>query len=74
MRKAITLLLFLIISAAAIADNIRFKVSGRVLDNRTMQPIQYAIVKVSNLELWAATDANGMFIIENVHKELSQLR
>lgn len=66
MRKAITLLLFLIISAAAIADNIRFKVSGHVLDNRTMQPIQYAIVKVSNLELWAATDANGMFIIENV--------
>ena len=66
MRKAIALILFLIISAAAIADNIRFKVSGHVLDNRTMQPIQYAIVKVSNLELWAATDANGMFIIENV--------
>lgn len=48
------------------ADGIRFKVSGRVLDDRTMLPLQYAIVKVSNLELWAATDANGKFAIENV--------
>ena len=48
------------------ADGVRFKVSGRVLDDRTMLPLQYAIVKVSNLELWAATDANGKFAIENV--------
>jgi len=66
MKKAITLILFLIISAAAMAEGGRFKVSGRVLDSRTMQPLPYAIVKVSNLELWAATDANGMFAIENV--------
>lgn len=66
MKKAITLILFLIISAAAMAEGGRFKVSGRVLDSRTMQPLPYAIVKVLNLELWAATDANGMFAIENV--------
>ena len=66
MKKAITLLLFLIISAAAMADGVRFKVSGRVLDDHTMLPLQYAIVKVSNLELWATTDANGKFAIENV--------
>lgn len=48
------------------AEGGRFKVSGRVLDSRTMQPLPYAIVKVLNLELWAATDANGMFAIENV--------
>lgn len=27
------------------ADGVRFKVSGRVLDDRTMLPLQYAIVK-----------------------------
>lgn len=26
------------------ADGVRFKVSGRVLDDRTMLPLQYAIV------------------------------
>ena len=66
MRNAITLLLFLIISAAATANDGRFRVSGRVLDDHTTQPLSYAIVKVLNLELWATTDANGIFCIENV--------
>lgn len=74
MRKAITLILFLIISAvatantssAAIAIDGRFKVSGRVIDESTLQPLPYAIVKVSNLDLWATTDANGTFAIENI--------
>lgn len=74
MRKAIALILFLAISAvatantssAAIAINGRFKVSGRVIDESTLQPLPYAIVKVSNLDLWATTDANGTFAIENI--------
>ncbi len=74
MRKAIALILFLIISAvatantssAAIAIDGRFKVSGRVIDESTLQPLPYAIVKVSNLDLWATTDANGTFAIENI--------
>lgn len=66
MKKAITLILSLIISAAAIADNGRFKVSGCVIDEHTLQPLSYAIVKVSNLDLWATTDANGTFVIENI--------
>ncbi len=74
MRKAIALILFLIISAVttantsstAIAIDGRFKVSGRVIDEHTLQPLSYAIVKVSNLDLWATTDANGTFVIENI--------
>ena len=66
MKNALTLLLFLIISAAATANDGRFRVSGRVLDDHTTQPLSYAIVKVLNLELWATTDANGIFCIENV--------
>ena len=72
MRKAIALILFLIISAvataktSAIAIDGRFKVSGRVIDESTLQPLPYAIVKVSNLDLWATTDANGTFAIENI--------
>ena len=74
MRKAIAVILFLTISAvatantssAAIAIDGRFKVSGRVIDEHTLQPLSYAIVKVSNLDLWATTDANGTFAIENI--------
>lgn len=74
MRKAIALILFLIISAVttantsstAIAIDGRFKVSGRVIDEHTLQPLSYAIVKISNLDLWATTDANGTFVIENI--------
>ena len=66
MRNAITLLLICIISAAATANDGRYRVSGRVLDDHTTQPLSYAIVKVLNLELWATTDANGTFRIENV--------
>ena len=54
------------VSAAAMADSGRFKVSGRVIDEHTLQPLSYAIVKVSNLDLWATTDANGTFVIENI--------
>ena len=74
MRKAIALILFLTISAVATANTSstaividgRFKVSGRVIDESTLQPLPYAIVKVSNLDLWATTDANGTFAIENI--------
>ena len=66
MKNVITLLLLCIISAAATANDGRYRVSGRVLDDHTMQPLSYAIVKVLNLELWATTDANGTFCIENV--------
>ena len=66
MKNVITLLLICIISAAATANDGRYRVSGRVLDDHTTQPLSYAIVKVLNLELWATTDANGTFRIENV--------
>lgn len=74
MRKAIALILFLIISAVttanisatSIAIDGRFKVSGRVIDEHTLQPLSYAIVKVSNIDLWATTDVNGTFVIENI--------
>ena len=66
MKNVITLLLLWIISAAATANDGRYRVSGRVLDDHTMQPLSYAIVKVLNLELLATTDANGTFCIENV--------
>ena len=74
MRKAIALILFLIISAVTTANisatsiviDGRFKVSGRVIDESTLQPLPYAIVKVSNIDLWATTDVNGTFVIENI--------
>lgn len=74
MRKAIALILFLIISAVttsnisatSIVIDGRFKVSGRVIDESTLQPLPYAIVKVSNIDLWATTDVNGTFVIENI--------
>lgn len=53
-------------SSTTIAIDGRFKVSGRVIDESTLQPLPYAIVKVSNLDLWATTDANGTFAIENI--------
>lgn len=89
MRKAIALILFLIISAVATANTSstatantssttiaidgRFKVSGRVIDESTLQPLPYAIVKVSNLDLWATTDVNGTFAIENIPQGLTSI-
>ena len=43
-----------------------YTISGRILDDKTSQPLSYASVKVRDMELWAVADDNGNFSIANV--------
>ena len=43
-----------------------YTISGRILDDKTSQPLSYASVKVHDMELWAVADDNGNFSIVNV--------
>ena len=43
-----------------------YTISGRILDDKTSQPLSYASVKVHDMELWAVADDNGNFSLANV--------
>lgn len=66
MRKIFFTLLLLMTTLAAVAAATGHTVKGRVLDDKTAEPLSYATVKVRDMELWAMTDDNGAFVIANV--------
>ena len=43
-------------------------VAGKVVDNDTQQPVEFASVLIKDNGLWAVTDAKGRFTIKNVPK------
>ncbi|MDR2472105.1 MAG: TonB-dependent receptor [Tannerella sp.] len=61
--SAVLTLLFVCHSAVC-----QFNISGRVLEEKTKQAVEYAAVVVAERELWAVTDDKGAFAIKNVAK------
>ncbi|MGC3979232.1 MAG: carboxypeptidase-like regulatory domain-containing protein [Paludibacteraceae bacterium] len=43
-------------------------ISGKVLNQKTSTPVEYAIIAIPDQELWAITDKDGEFIIKSVHE------
>lgn len=66
MRTIITTVLLAATTAWATAATVGHTVSGKVLDNTTQKPLAYATVRIEGMELWAVTDADGLFRITNV--------
>jgi hypothetical protein len=45
-----------------------YTVTGRVLDEATNEPLQYAVVGIPELEVWDLTDETGEYVLEGVQK------
>ncbi|MDR2847947.1 MAG: TonB-dependent receptor, partial [Bacteroidales bacterium] len=46
----------------------QYNLSGKILKEKTDKPIEYAIVFISDRELWGVTNEKGEFLIKNVAK------
>ncbi|MDR0836165.1 MAG: carboxypeptidase-like regulatory domain-containing protein, partial [Tannerella sp.] len=44
----------------------QYNISGKILEEKTKKPIEYAVVVISNRELWSVTNEKGDFLIKNV--------
>ena len=64
MRKY--LIIFFLILAETSSIFAQLSVSGVVKNERTQQPVEFAVVSIPHLELWATTNENGEFTINNV--------
>jgi len=60
----------LIFVMCVVAQNIfcQYALSGRILDEKTKEPVEYASVTIDDIELWAITNEKGVFLINNVSK------
>ncbi|MDR2806340.1 MAG: carboxypeptidase-like regulatory domain-containing protein, partial [Dysgonamonadaceae bacterium] len=41
-------------------------ISGKILDEKTRQPVEYASITIADRELWAISNEKGEFVIKNV--------
>jgi len=60
------LLLTLFISFAVQNVFCQYSLSGRILEEKTKKPIEYASVSIDDNELWAITNEKGEFLLKNV--------
>jgi len=78
LRTRLTVLVFAlaamwIVASTAWAGNVG-KITGRVVDERTAEPIPFATVKVDETTLGAATDMEGYYVILDVRPGTYTLR
>ncbi len=69
MKKHIVAVLFLLCSAGLsfAQDNTRYsRISGKVTDTATGEPIAYAAVLIENYGIGEFTDVDGYFNLENI--------
>ncbi len=66
--KRTWLLLTFIICIVASAFCQKYTISGRVLNGRTNEPVSFAAVSLPNNELWAISNEQGVFRIENINE------
>lgn len=66
MKTWLLMICLLFSVVASQADTYSYVVSGRVIEDNTGKPLSYATVIIQNMELWALSDDNGKFTINNV--------
>lgn len=60
------LLFFAVFVGFVSSASAQFSISGKVLNRRNQEPVDFAIVAVPNSGLWANANAKGEFIIKNI--------
>ena len=67
MRKLLLSILFAFLALPALAAG-PLKISGKVVDAQTKEPVPGAIVRLDENYLWAVTDAEGVFLLSGAEK------
>ena len=62
----VSTLLLLFPAAVTFASTNSHIVSGKILDDKTSQPLAFATVRVKDMDLWAIADDKGNFTLANV--------
>ncbi|MDQ8006588.1 MAG: TonB-dependent receptor [Pedobacter sp.] len=65
-EKKRLLLVFAVLIGFVNIASAQFSISGKVLNRRNQEPVEFAIVAVPNNGLWANANAKGEFIIKNI--------
>lgn len=60
------LLIIIVAHCCLLSFSRQYNITGKVVDGKDKTAIAFATVHLSESELWAITDANGMFYIEEV--------
>lgn len=66
MTRHATLLIAVILFCFANAAKSQYTLSGKVVNQKTHQPVEYAVVSIPDEELWATANSKGEFTIKNV--------
>lgn len=65
MKKFLLILTSLFLYSLQLLHAQNYTVSGTVLDQETKEPVEHAVVTIPEAELWAVTDAQGVFTIKS---------
>jgi outer membrane cobalamin receptor len=62
--------IYIVIFLLIICDSVvcQYNLSGKILKEKTREPVEYASVVIIDRALWAVTDEKGNFLIKNVAK------
>lgn len=71
-RTFVLSLLFFCVAVSALCQT--FQVKGRVLEADSQQPVPYANVWIAGLQIGAATDADGQFVVDKVPPGIYRLQ
>ena len=66
MCKKLAYILILLLSTVFSSQAQKLRLAGRVFDADTGKPIEFASILLSESGLWAVTDSQGEFVIQNV--------
>ena len=64
--KKVTLLLCILIAASAVGQTTTGKISGRVIDRQSGEPLPYVNVIIEGTTMGAATSLDGSYFVINV--------
>lgn len=65
MKKFLLILATLFLYSLQLLHAQNYTVSGTVLDLETKEPVEHAVITIPEAELWAVTDAQGVFTIKS---------
>lgn len=73
MHKRIVLSFLLLLGSAAMAVAQTISITGKVVDENSGEPVEFASILMKENGLWAITDAKGVFRIKNVPRGKTEM-
>ncbi len=76
MYRKITTIVFICFATILFAQKTqkRYNLQGTVIDSRSKEPIEFAVVSIPEINYWATTNEKGEFTLTNVPKGTHQLQ